>query len=263
MIAAKILRFQLHDLGRSRWVLGYTLLLLALTEALLRLGGGGPRATLSLMNVVLTVVPLVSIVFGTMYLYGAREFIELLLAQPVGRRALFAGLYGGLALPLAAGFLLGVGLPFLWNGSDDGSGSGSDRAAARVRRPPHPDLHRARLPGVAAGGGPRPGARRGDRAVAVRDRALRRAAGSRWPPRWRTTPSSFRSWASRCSTRWISAECCCSCGSISPRSWGTPGRSSSASSAVSWGSASPRGRWRSGAPCRSSWALRRFVRKDF
>jgi len=124
MIAAKILRFQLHDLVRSRWVLGYTLLLLALTEALLRLGGGGPRATLSLMNVVLTVVPLVSIVFGTMYLYGAREFIELLLAQPVGRRALFAGLYGGLALPLAAGFLLGVGLPFLWNGSDDGSGSG-------------------------------------------------------------------------------------------------------------------------------------------
>jgi len=124
MIAAKILRFQLHDLGRSRWVLGYTLLLLALTEALLRLGGGGPRATLSLMNVVLTVVPLVSIVFGTMYLYGAREFIELLLAQPVGRRALFAGLYGGLALPLAGAFLLGVGLPFLWTASSDGSGAG-------------------------------------------------------------------------------------------------------------------------------------------
>jgi Cu-processing system permease protein len=119
MTAAKILKFQLHDLRRSRWVLGYVLLLLLLTEALLRLGGGGSRATLSLMNLVLTVVPLVSIVLGTMYLYGAREFIELLLAQPVGRRALFAGLYGGLALPLAAGFLLGVGLPFLWHGSSD------------------------------------------------------------------------------------------------------------------------------------------------
>jgi hypothetical protein len=74
-------------------VLGYALLLLALTEAMSLLGGGGPRAVLSLMNVVRIVVPLVSIVFGTMYLYGAREFTELL-AQPVGRRALFSGLYG-------------------------------------------------------------------------------------------------------------------------------------------------------------------------
>lgn len=119
MTAVKVLRYQLHDLARSRWVLGYALLLLALTETLLRFGGGGPRAVLSLMNVVLIVVPLVSVVFGTMYLYGAREFIELLLAQPVGRRALFGGLYGGLALPLAAAFLLGVGLPFLWTAPGD------------------------------------------------------------------------------------------------------------------------------------------------
>jgi Cu-processing system permease protein len=34
--------------------------------------------------------------FGTLYLYNAREFIELLLAQPVGRPAMFAGLYVGL-----------------------------------------------------------------------------------------------------------------------------------------------------------------------
>ncbi len=125
MTAAKILKFQLRDLLRSRWLLGYTLLLLALTEALLRFGGSGPRAIISLLNVVLILVPLVGIVFGTMYLYGAREFIELLLAQPVGRPALFTGLYGGLALPLVMGFLLGVGLPFLWAGPGDGSEGGS------------------------------------------------------------------------------------------------------------------------------------------
>jgi Cu-processing system permease protein len=117
MTAAKILKFQLSDLVRSRWLLGYTILLLGLTEALLGFGGGGPRTVISLLNLVLILVPLVSLVFGTMYLYGAREFIELLLAQPVGRRALFAGLYLGLALPLSAGFLLGVGLPFLWSGA--------------------------------------------------------------------------------------------------------------------------------------------------
>ena len=124
MTAAKVLRYELQDLRRSRWLVGYALLLLVLTDALLRFGGGGPRAVLSLMNVVLVFVPLVSIVFGTMYLYGARDFIELLLAQPVGRGSLFAGLYAGLAAPLALGFLLGVGLPFLWGGQGEGSLAG-------------------------------------------------------------------------------------------------------------------------------------------
>jgi Cu-processing system permease protein len=73
------------------------------------------------MNVVLAVVPLVSLVFGTMYLYGSRNFIQLLLAQPVGRGSLFAGLYLGLAVPLALGFLLAVGLPFLSEGRGDGA----------------------------------------------------------------------------------------------------------------------------------------------
>jgi Cu-processing system permease protein len=120
MTTMTVFRYELQDLRRSRWVLGYTLCLFLLTEALLRFGGGGPRAVLSLMNVALGVVPLVAIVFGTMYLYGSRSFIQLLLAQPVGRGQLFAGLYAGLALPLAAGFLLAVGLPFLWDGAGEG-----------------------------------------------------------------------------------------------------------------------------------------------
>lgn len=120
MTSMTVFRYELQNLRRSRWVLGYTVCLFLLTEALLRFGGGGPRAVLSLMNVVLGVVPLVSIVFGTMYLYGSRSFIQLLLAQPVGRGELFAGLYAGLALPLAAGFLLAVGLPFLWDGGGEG-----------------------------------------------------------------------------------------------------------------------------------------------
>lgn len=117
--ALKILKYELQNVRRSRGVLVYALLMLLFTDALLRFGGGGPRAVLSLMNVVLIVVPLVSVVFGTMYLYGAREFLELLLAQPVPRRALFTGLYGGLALPLALGFVAAVGLPFLWGGGGD------------------------------------------------------------------------------------------------------------------------------------------------
>jgi Cu-processing system permease protein len=119
-IAGKILKHEVINLRRSRWVLGYVLLLLLLTDALLRFGGGGPRAVVSLLNVVLILVPLVGLIFGTMYLYGAREFIELLLAQPIGRGSLFVGLYAGLAIPLAGAFLLGVGLPFTWAPAAEG-----------------------------------------------------------------------------------------------------------------------------------------------
>ena len=122
--ALLILRFELAEVRRSRAVLGYGLLLLVITDALLRFGGGGPRAVVSLMNVVLIFVPLVSVVFGTMHVYAAREFTELLLVQPVSRRSLYAGLLGGLALPLSAAVALGVGLPFLWHPAEGGTVAG-------------------------------------------------------------------------------------------------------------------------------------------
>jgi Cu-processing system permease protein len=112
-VTAKIVKYEVSDVIRSRWLLGYTGFFLLATEGLLRVGGDPAQAVVSLMNVVLLMIPLVAIIFGTMYLYDAREFIELLLAQPVGRRPLFAGLYLGLALPLSLGFAVGVGIPFL------------------------------------------------------------------------------------------------------------------------------------------------------
>jgi Cu-processing system permease protein len=116
--ARKILGYQLRDVARNRWIIAYAIVLLALTEGLFRLGGDGSRVVLSLLNVVLILVPLVALTFGTLYLYNAREFIELLLAQPVGRGAMFAGLWGGLVLPLAGALVLGVGLPFLFHAGE-------------------------------------------------------------------------------------------------------------------------------------------------
>jgi len=115
----KVLGSQLRNVMRSRWVLGYALLLFGMTELLLQFGGSGERALLSLLNVVLLLLPLVSVIFGTLYVYNAREFIEMLLAQPVGRGALYAGLFGGLAIPMAGAFLLAVGLPLILQGGND------------------------------------------------------------------------------------------------------------------------------------------------
>lgn len=115
----KVLKYELHNVGRSRWLVAYGLFFLLATDALLRFGGGGGKALLSLVNVVLFVIPLVGLVFGTTYLHDAREFTEVLLAQPVGRGQLFAGLFLGLALPLSLAFVAGVALPFALHGFAD------------------------------------------------------------------------------------------------------------------------------------------------
>jgi Cu-processing system permease protein len=110
---AKIVRYELQNVLRSRWVIAYALFFLIITDALLRLGGSSPRALLSLLNVVVLLIPLVTIVFGTIYWHGAREFTELLLAQPVRRNTLFHGLFAGLVLPLATAFVVGVTVPLV------------------------------------------------------------------------------------------------------------------------------------------------------
>ncbi len=115
----KIVRYELRDVLRSRALIVYAVFFFGLTDVLLRFGGGGARAALSLMNVVLLLIPLVTIVFGTIYLYNACEFTELLLAQPVHRRQLFAGQYLGLAVPLSAAFVVGLGLALALHAGED------------------------------------------------------------------------------------------------------------------------------------------------
>jgi len=110
-VTTKIVAYELRDVGRSRWLFAYAAFFLVVADALLRFGGAD-KALLSLTSVTLFIVPLVSLVFGTVFLDDAREFTELLLAQPVTRRQLYAGLYLGLTLPLAAAFVIGAAIPF-------------------------------------------------------------------------------------------------------------------------------------------------------
>jgi hypothetical protein len=88
-----VIAYQVRDLVRSRWLAAYTLFFLVASEGLLRYGGGASKALLSLGSIVLFVVPLVTAVFGTVYVYNSRDYTELLLAQPVRRGSLYAGLY--------------------------------------------------------------------------------------------------------------------------------------------------------------------------
>jgi Cu-processing system permease protein len=115
-VTAKMLRYQTSNLLRSRWLLAWALFFALAADALFRFGGVQPAALLSLTTIVLLVTPLIALTFGTMYVYDAREFVELLLVQPIGRRGVFAGLYLGLALPLAGAFVLGLSIPATLHG---------------------------------------------------------------------------------------------------------------------------------------------------
>jgi Cu-processing system permease protein len=125
MKTLKIARYQLRDMFRSRWTLGYGLFFLVVTDALFRFGGTGERVAVSLTNVVLGIVPLTAILLGSMFLYNAREQVELLLSQPLRRRSLFVGLYLGLVVPLATAMVVGISLPFLYHGAVTGGGAGA------------------------------------------------------------------------------------------------------------------------------------------
>ncbi len=113
----KVLGYEINDIIRGKGILFYALFFFLLTEVLIQFSGGA-KALISLMNVSLILIPLVSILFGTMYLYNARDFITMLAVQPISRSNIFGGLYLGLALPMAGSFLLGSGLPFLLHGSN-------------------------------------------------------------------------------------------------------------------------------------------------
>jgi Cu-processing system permease protein len=75
------------------------------------------KVILSLLNIVLMVVPLVSVVFTTIHFYNSYEFIELMLSQPVNRWVIFLGEYFAVALSLCFAFAVGVGLPMMVYGA--------------------------------------------------------------------------------------------------------------------------------------------------
>src|SRR6185436_7678554 len=71
------------------------------------------KGLLSLLNIILIIVPLVSIIFSTIYVYNSAEFIELLVSQPLKRKTIWLSLFTGLAASLSLSFFIGAGIPVL------------------------------------------------------------------------------------------------------------------------------------------------------
>jgi len=112
-------RHELLLAARSRWLQWFAvvfagLALLVAASGYVISGGHGlqdfARTAVSLVQLVLLIVPLAALVFGSLTLSPERGAAELLYAQPVPRSAILAGRVLGLFLALAAAELLGFGV---------------------------------------------------------------------------------------------------------------------------------------------------------
>jgi len=71
---------------------------------------------ISITNITLILTPLIGILFGTIYYYNSKEFIQLLMAQALSRWAIFSGMFGGMVIALCLSIIVGIGLPFILYG---------------------------------------------------------------------------------------------------------------------------------------------------
>jgi len=106
----KIIKYVITDILRNRIVIAYTLLLMVISFSVFNLEDNTSKGVLSLMNIVLIVVPLICIIFSTIYVYNSSEFIELLVSQPLQRKHIWISLFAGMAIALTLAFFIGVGI---------------------------------------------------------------------------------------------------------------------------------------------------------
>ena len=109
----KIIKYVIIDILRNKIVLAYTVFLLLLSLSIFNLEDNSAKGLLSLLNIVLIIVPLVSILFASIYVYNSAEFLELLVSQPLKRNSIWLSIFIGLACSLTLAFFVGVGIPIL------------------------------------------------------------------------------------------------------------------------------------------------------
>ncbi|MDP3682171.1 MAG: ABC transporter permease subunit [Flavobacterium sp.] len=111
----RIIKIIFLDILKNKIILAYTLILAILSWSSFGLEDNSAKGLLTILNIILFTVPLVSILFATIYLYNSTEFIELLLSQPIKRKKIWLSLFLGLSLAMVLAFFIGAGIPLLIN----------------------------------------------------------------------------------------------------------------------------------------------------
>ncbi|HMV15055.1 MAG TPA: ABC transporter permease subunit [Chitinophagales bacterium] len=109
----RIIKYVIIDILKNKIVVAYTIMLAVLSWSAFSLEDSSTKGMLTLLNIILLTVPLVSILFTTIYIYNSAEFIELLLSQPIARKKIWFSLFIGLSMSFIVSFIIGAGIPLL------------------------------------------------------------------------------------------------------------------------------------------------------
>lgn len=109
----KIIKYVIVDILRNKIVLAYMIFMILFSFSIFSLEDHPSKGLLGLLNIILIIVPLLSIIFSTIYVYNSAEFIELLVSQPLQRKSIWFSLFSGLAISLSVAFIIGTGIPII------------------------------------------------------------------------------------------------------------------------------------------------------
>lgn len=109
----RILKYVAIDILKNRIVIAYTILLALLSWSAFGLEDNISKGVLTVLNIILLTVPLVAVLFSTIYIYNSNEFIDLLVSHPVKRDMIWKAMFSGLSLSLTMAYIIGVGIPLI------------------------------------------------------------------------------------------------------------------------------------------------------
>jgi Cu-processing system permease protein len=107
----KIAKYIILDIVKGKVLISYTIMLAAISTAIFMMDADVTKGLVSISTVVMIMIPLVSIIFATTYIFNASEFTELLVSQPISRKDILLGKYIGIGTSILGAFILGVCVP--------------------------------------------------------------------------------------------------------------------------------------------------------
>lgn len=113
----RIIKFIILDITKNKWLITYTFFLLIFTSGIIFFSNDPNKIIISLTNVILILIPLITVIFSSMHYYNSKEFIQMLLTQPIERKSVFIAEFLSLSISLNIAFIIGVILPVFFNGS--------------------------------------------------------------------------------------------------------------------------------------------------
>ncbi|WP_293300861.1 ABC transporter permease subunit [Pedobacter sp. UBA4863] len=109
----RILKYVALDILKNKIIIAYAIMLALFSWSSFGLEDNASKGLLTVLNIVLLTVPLMSILFATIYIYNSGEFIELLVSHPVKRSKIWKALFTGLSVSMIAAYVIGAGIPLL------------------------------------------------------------------------------------------------------------------------------------------------------